>query len=127
MKIYKLNAMAEFPGINETSDSTTASITAIERIDIRPNETVILGTGLKIEYSQRVETLSVVTMLPDCQVANFSVSPASEFLISIRNTGKHNVPIHPGCLIASLTATRKMSLRAALKVVESENNANLQN
>lgn len=127
MKFYKLNANSEFPGITEGDGFTSALISATERIDIRPGETVVLGTGLRMEYSARMESLTMLSPLEHCVVEGFTSMPGEEMTISISNRGSRNVPVYPGRVIAYLTAARKMSLRATLRAVEETNNAAVQN
>jgi len=95
MRLYKLIDEAEFP---EKTETGYVNIRSVERVDVRPNETRSVYTGLRITKTIK-EDIIVKSAWDDLYLIEES---GEELYIKVFNMGERNIMIYPGMVIGEI-------------------------
>ena len=95
MRLYKLSDETEFP---EKVDGGYINIRSSERVDVRPDETRYISTGLRITITDS-DKVNVISMWGD----EFQVEKSGkELCVKITNNGLQNLMLYPGTVIGKI-------------------------
>jgi len=74
------------------------NLRSAERIDVRPNETVVISTGVKISRSKGEKVMFASS------IGDYKLEPvkSGEIKVSITNSGDRNIIVYPGMVIGEL-------------------------
>lgn len=102
MRMKRKHDDIELP--EKTSPTTYINVRSAQRIDVRPNETVTIQTGVLVAMAA-----GEMAHIKGRNVRPTSIGPKGykDLLVMMTNRGERNLLIHPGQVIARIDITKK--------------------